>query len=427
MIKKILFALAIISSTILTAQRNNSSPYSFFGVGEEFSSRTVEQSSMGGIGTAFSSERYLNFINPAANADLRYATYGIGGLVSDLTLNSSSTSESGTFTNLSYIVLGIPISKKAGFTAGLQPQTSLGYSLLNQVFDADDEITEFTRFSGSGGTSKIFGGLGYKVLEDLSIGVEAAFVFGTLENNIFNQRANVTLATKNEQTVRVRGGIYKAGLQYKKKLKDDLQVNAGAVFQLSTDLSTEAEEYLYSLTIGGTGNEIPRDTISSSVLDGKFSMPLKSTFGLGIGKKDKWYAGINYEFQDALDNSLNPNNSSYMYGGSNKIALGGFYLPKINSISSYFDRITYRAGFRFEDTGLVIDGSGLGNNFTSIKDFGINVGLGLPLGNRISNINVGLEYGQRGTTDNDLIKENYFNFRLSLSLNDIWFRKREID
>ena len=40
---------------------------------------------------------------------------------------------------------------------------------------------------------------------------------------------------------------------------------------------------------------------------------------------------------------------------------------------------------------------------------------------------MGFEFGKRGTTDNNLIEENYFNFRLSLSLTDLWFIKRKID
>ncbi len=67
------------------------------------------------------------------------------------------------------------------------------------------------------------------------------------------------------------------------------------------------------------------------------------------------------------------------------------------------------------------------NSFTSIDDFGISFGLGLPLGNRLSNLNVGFEYGKKGTTSNGLLEENYFNFRLSLSLNDVWFKQRKID
>ena len=104
-------------------------------------------------------------------------------------------------------------------------------------------------------------------------------------------------------------------------------------------------------------------------------------------------------------------------------------MPKVNSISSYWERVTYRAGIRFEDTGLLIKGSS-NSDFTKIKDFGISFGLGLPLRD-LSNLNLGIEYGKKGSTINNLIQENYFNFKVSLSLNAIgnlaWFVKRKID
>ncbi len=426
MTKKILFAFILLSTSVIIAQRNNSSPYSYFGLGDEFSSTTVEQSSMGGIGVAFKTDHYLNFINPAANANLRFATYGIGGLITDLTLKDNTGEQSGSSTSLRYIALGFPIGDKAGFSAGLQPQSSVGYALLNQVYDTDDNLTEFTRYTGTGGTSRLYGAFGIEVMKGLSLGAEASFVFGTVNNDILNQRDGLALGTKNEETTRVRGSLYKVGIQYQKELSNKLQLNAGASLQLESNLTEKNQAYLYSLSFDGTGFEIPRDTLSASSTVTTFNIPLKTNLGVGLGKRDKWYAGVNYEFQDALDNN-SAIGSTYMYGESNKLAIGGFYLPKINSISSYWNRITYRAGLRIEDTGLLVDGSGNGNNFTPIKDFGINVGLGLPLGNRASNINIGLEYGQRGTTDNNLIQENYFNFRLSLSLNDIWFKKRQID
>ena len=79
---------------------------------------------------------------------------------------------------------------------------------------------------------------------------------------------------------------------------------------------------------------------------------------------------------------------------------------------------TVAAGFRYENTGLVI-------NNTSINDYGMNFGLGLPVG--LSRINLGVEFGKKGTTSNNLIEENYFNLSVGLSLNDIWFKKRKID
>ena len=64
-------------------------------------------------------------------------------------------------------------------------------------------------------------------------------------------------------------------------------------------------------------------------------------------------------------------------------------------------------------------------NDERIREFGISFGVGLPMGNSFNNINVGFEYGQRGTTNQNLIKENFVSFNFSLSLNDRWFRKRK--
>ena len=99
-------------------------------------------------------------------------------------------------------------------------------------------------------------------------------------------------------------------------------------------------------------------------------------------------------------------------------ALGGFVIPRYNSFNSYWKRIVYRAGVRFENTGLELKGE-------SINEFGISFGVGLPVGDMFSNANIGFEYGSTGTTNAGLVKENFFNFSLSLSLNDRWFRKRK--
>jgi len=51
----------------------------------------------------------------------------------------------------------------------------------------------------------------------------------------------------------------------------------------------------------------------------------------------------------------------------------------------------------------------------------------LPLGGTFSNLNMGVEYGRKGTTKANLVQENYTNVVMSLSLNDKWFVKRKYD
>lgn len=98
--------------------------------------------------------------------------------------------------------------------------------------------------------------------------------------------------------------------------------------------------------------------------------------------------------------------------------LGGYYIPNYNSITSYWHRATYRAGIRYEETGLSLNGN-------DINEFGISFGMSIPVGqtSAFSNATIGFEYGQRGTTNNGLIKEDFFSLSLGLSLNDKWFQK----
>ena len=432
MLKRIFYIFLLFISIKAVGQRTNSSPYSFFGIGQQYSSQSAEQASMGGIGIAFSNNYHLNFLNPASNANLRITTYTVGLNVNDLTIKDFSGSQKSTSTNLSYINIGFPISKNSGVSFGLKPNTAVGYSLLNIVNDSQGDPLEANRFYGSGGTNKIYGAYGVAVTKNLSLGLEAEYVFGKTENNILAQRNGVHLATKNSETTTIRGGGLKLGLLYRKELAKDLLMTVGAVVKLENNLTTTGSEHLFSLSVENGSIEVPRDTLYSNSINGKIKNPLKTGLGLGFGKLNKWYAGVDYEFQDALNinGSLLSVNSTYAYGSSNRISFGGFLIPKVNSISSYWQRVTYRAGLRFEKTGLLINNTGTAGNFTEIKDFGISFGLGLPLKD-ISNLNVGLEYGKKGTTINNLIQENYFNVKVSLSLNAVgnlaWFRKKRID
>ena len=422
MIRNILVAFLLLVSLAVSAQRTNSSPYSYFGIGEEFNPVTVEQSSMGGIGVAFSHYKYLNFTNPAAYSDIRYTTYAFGMLNNDLTIKNGDEKQNSNSTSLSYFALAFPIGNKAGFSLGLQPVSSVGYSLINTA----DDLSEATFFAGEGGVSRIYGSFGIKITKELSVGLEVDFKFGNVENSITEVYQNVTLATRNIEETNIKGGSVTFGTQYQKELKNKLIVNAGASIKLGNDLNVAGTELEFTLD---PNTEIPRDFRDTIAINGKYRLPLKTILGAGLGKLDKWYVGVEYENQDAIETSgfLSSSNQAYQYSASNRFSLGGFYLPKINSISSYWERVTYRAGVRFEKSGLLIPGTGTNTNFNEINDFGISFGLGLPL-KQLSTVNMGFEFGKRGTTNNNLIQENYFNFRLSLSLTDVnWFKKRKID
>ena len=408
------------------AQKNNTSAYSFFGIGDKNNINTIEQLSMGGVGVAFNDSYHLNFSNPASAASLSFTTYSIAIENRNINAQDVNDKQSAASTYLSYLALGIPMGEKAGFTFGLLPNSSVGYSLVTNVFDSEDVLTEATRYEGEGGTNKVFLNFGYKPFKGLSVGLQGNYVFGKIENSIINQTAEAPLATKYETVSNVKGFSLNVGFQYETDLSEKIDLSLGASFELGNTIDAEGEEYLYSVALSTF--ESPRDTILDAKSSGEFKSPLKTTLGAGFGQKNKWFAGVDYSFQNAVELKGNVFNSysKIAYDNYSKIAIGGFYTPKFNSISSYWDRVTYRAGIKFEKTGLLVDPLGNGTDFTAIDDFGISFGVGLPLSQQLSNINLGFEFGKRGTTNNGLVQENYFNFRLSLSLNDKWFKKLEI-
>jgi hypothetical protein len=109
------------------------------------------------------------------------------------------------------------------------------------------------------------------------------------------------------------------------------------------------------------------------------------------------------------------------YENYTNYSLGGYYIPNYKIFSKYYEKITYRAGLKYGKSGTVV-------NSKSIDETGVTLGLGLPSTNgAFSNVNIGLEFGKKGTTSNGLIQENYGTFSLSLSLNDKWFRQSKIN
>ena len=98
-------------------------------------------------------------------------------------------------------------------------------------------------------------------------------------------------------------------------------------------------------------------------------------------------------------------------------------LPDRGDIRNLINRITYRAGVRYSDYYLTVKGQ-------EIEDKAITLGLGIPFKRSgFSNLDLGVELGQMGTTKNNLIKETYFRFSIGLSLfgDDFWFVKPKYD
>jgi hypothetical protein len=417
MIKAFKVAFLLLVSYNILAQEGTSSPYSFYGLGHQKFQGSVENRMMGGLNAHFDSI-HVNLANPATYSTLKFSTYTLGATQNFNELKTSTSSAPARRTTLDYLAIAIPTGKKLGFGLGLMPYSSVGYRVVNLTEETNGTSTSF---EGSGGVNKAFFGASYKIAENFHFGAEIQYYFGNINSSTIAATNGVQYGTREENTTNVTGFGTNFGLTYHKKLAKNYFIQAHSTFSPNGTFNLNNTRSINLVLITSSG-EFPVDEAQITNLGSdKLNLPASFQIGGGIGKDKKWFVGVEYASQQ-MSNFGNRYASSLQvnYENAQRFSLGGQYIPKYNSFSSYWSRVTYRAGFRFENTGLVIENE-------SIRDSGITFGLGLPIGYSISNINVGFEFGKRGTTRANLVEENYFNLLLSISFNDRWFVKRKYD
>ncbi|WP_203257442.1 hypothetical protein [Hyunsoonleella ulvae] len=438
MIKKLLVVFVAIFTFSSYAQEGTASPYSFYGIGSLKFRGTVENRSMGGI-SIYTDSIHMNLRNPATftgpnlltfNNKSRPVKYTVGGTYSSTNLKSDSGTANVSSTTFDYFALNLPVGK-FGVGLGLLPYTAVGYRLETE--NAEGLTT--SRFNGEGGLNKAFLGFGYSILDNLSVGVNAQYNFGNIQNSAIEFRFDndgVPLFSQSRENNRsdLSGLNLDFGVYYKTKLNKSLELTTAFTYTPESNITSQNRRALSTVNVGTSGQEVVLNTIQVDLeplglLETDLVLPSKFSFGAGVGKPRKWFVGAEYESQQLRDfNNPFYTSGATIYDDGYRYSVGGFYIPEYNAFSGYFKRLVYRAGFRSEDTGLVIFNNG---SKQQIKEFGISFGVGIPVGEFGSNANVGFEIGRRGTTNDNLIQENFINFQISLSLNDRWFQKRKYD
>lgn len=409
MIKKIIVSACLLISFVSFAQQGTASPYSFYGIGDARFKGTLENRSMGGVSVEQDSI-HLNIDNPSSYASLGQTTFTVGGSFGTATLKNSNESAKAQRATFDYLAIGIPMGK-FGAAFGLVPLSSVGYKILNNNTDVAGATN--SQFEGKGGVNKVFFGLGYKIKPNWNIGADVQYNFGQITTTSVEGITDVASATRETNQSELSGVNFNLGTMYQRKIYKKMSLFTSLSYTFASTLKSNNETVI---SVSGDPDPLP---YSSTETDLK--LPNKLTIGVGVGEARKWLVGTTMAFQgDGRYANYYNSSDDVRYEKYSKYAVGGYYIPNYTSFSSYFSRITYRAGLKYEKIGLVI-------NNQSINDVGMTLGAGFPITGSFSNVNLGLEFGKRGTTSAGLIQENYFNFSLSFSFNDKWFVKSKFN
>lgn len=377
---------------------------------------------MGNIGIGSRENYNINIDNPASYTAIDTASFLFeGGLVAKYTkLKAKGIDEDATTASLGHLLMGFPLNRWWKSSVGLVPYSTTGYSVTSDSL-YENVGNVLYEYKGLGGITRFNWGNAVQPFKFLSVGVNASYLFGTIDRSqkITFPDSLYMIKTKINKSVSPGGFYFDFGMQYFTELKKEIKLVVGATYHPKITLKAKQEYIARNFIIEASNDEKFKDTIAYTSEKGTIIIP--SGFGLGISlaKTDHWFFGIDYKFDNWQDYRSFGVSDSLV--NSQSVALGGRLVPDFSS-TSYLNRIDYRIGARYYESYLELRGR-------QLNGFGITFGFGLPIRSLAikgtkSMINIGFEIGQRGTLEQNLIRENYTNFFFGVTIYEVWFLKR---
>jgi len=409
-----IFSLVILLAISGPVTAQTISPYSALGIGDLYLPALPHSQGMGGIGISNSNLYFQSTLNPALLVDNGVYSFTAGFTSTRKTIKQNANREIASAGNLSHLNMVLPISQgNVSFSLGMMPYSDVNYNFRTSVDVVGDPSAEMEAFSqGSGGFNQFVFSTGVKINENFLVGGKVAYLFSSINtqiNSYLESPPGIYVPTSITRTT-ARDFMYGFGAVYRTNLSNKIRLAVGTVYDFKRDITVERSQILQVETSSGTPISI--DTVFDNTR-GSIYIPEAYGFGLSLTNINKWTFGIDVRFQDWSDYKDFSGNNNVLVN-TRLIAIGGEITPNIASVNNYFERITYRFGFNINDTPYFVNGQ-------QIDEFGINFGLSLPVSN-FSSVDLGFRYGNRGTLENNFIKEDFFQIFFGVTFNDNrWF------
>jgi hypothetical protein len=277
-------------------------------------------------------------------------------------------------------------------------------------------------YEGSGGLTQAYMATGINVYKNFTIGARASYVFGNITSEVTSSMQGDTVAAPTYSAyfldrTNFSDLMFTGGVGYRKELNKEKQtyIMGGISYELETSLSAN-RFYNAQRIMSAGGRPVYSDTIANNY-KGKMLLPAVLSVGASYGRLFHYMVGADLRLQNWERFRSFEQGTNEGMGNSYRIAVGGEWTPDYFS-RNYFSRITYRTGVQAEKTPFRINGE-------EINEFGINFGITLPVG--ASGVHTSLLLGQRGKTDNELIRERFFRINIGVTLNERWFERYRYD
>lgn len=408
----ILTLLFAATAQIAVCQNNTISPYSKYGIGLYEQMGQGRNISMGGVGVALRSERYVNAINPAsyASLDSTMVLFDIGVHLDYEHIETHLDSGDKMNGNVSYFSLTMAPSDRLGISFGIAPFTSVGYTLQSKEYvSGGGEDKYLSRVEGLGGLTWAYVGLGVDLFKHTSLGMNASLLFGPK-----TERQSMAMSSADEFSIYIEktdyytGGKLDFGLQQDIPLSKNKTLTIGAIASTPGILRCSRKE-IATNTFYRIGLI---DTVYFDDDDYDRYTKLPATFGVGVSYNLAKRYTISGDFNYNPLSKLDVEDLRSKLIDNKSFSLGFEYIPK--KLGRSYD-LVFRAGTAFESGLCQVD-------HYKLKAFKLSGGVGFRI--RSIRFNTYCMYRHQGTLDNLLVLDQSLQFGLNLTYIDYWFQKR---
>lgn len=421
--RRLIAISALCAITVMAvAQTSINSPYSRYGFGQLDDQGFGNSKAMGGIAYGLRDGYQINASNPASYTAIDSLTFlfDAGMSLQNANFKDGVVKTNAKNSSFDYVAMQFRLGKKMAMTIGLLPFSTVGYNMstTNELAGSDEDGYWAETYTGDGGFHQFFVGLGYKVWNNLSVGVNLSYLYGDITHQATTSFSN-TSATSSMRTEEFSLSDYKLdfGLQYTHRFNAKHVVNVGATYSLGHSMNGEARKYHRTVASSYVQTETG-DTISSP-----FKMPHTVGVGVTYVYDNRLTIGVDCTMQKWETATLDWSKfdrATVEMNKRGKVAVGVEYTPNYFS-RNYLNRIRYRAGAYYATPYTKVNGQ------DGPKEYGVSIGFGLPLFQSKSMLNISGQYVRVNAKASGMLEENYLRVNIGLTFNERWFMKWRVD
>lgn len=438
-IQTILFLCLAISSAAWAQNESGggngiNTAYSRYGFGQLNDAVVGRQNAMGGVALGMRDGAQVNVSNPASYSACDSLTFLFDAGVSGQNGNFDNGSTKMNVKNASfdYLAMQFRAFKHIGVSFGFMPYSKVNYQFATtheNITDKYGDTTPYSTFSGYGGLSQGYLGVGAKLIAGLSVGANFNYLFGDIEHKVENSFTTSSVYTSaRSYKSSIKTFKMDLGVQYEQDLTKHDKVVLGATYTLGHDINAEAlrTDYTYNKS-SESGTSI--EGTSEARVENAFQLPNAIGVGITYARDAKLLVGFDYTIQKWGDVKY-PMTTKDGYVSQtgfltdrNKIALGIEYTPN-NMSRRYLNRVHYRIGGYTSTPYTKINGK------DGAKEFGLSAGFGFPIQNQWNNRSVVHITGQWVHVSpgaGQLITENYLRVCVGITFNERMFAKWKVN